>query len=152
MKVKEYLQRLQRLDTVINQKIKEIDTLRTTSTSVGSIDYSRERVQTSSDNNALYVKAISRIYDLEEEINKEIDQFVDEKHKIISQIHCLENSKYIEILYKHYVEFKKLEEISVELNYSYQYVRKLHGYALHSFARKYPELFSDGDRLQNDIR
>mgnify|MGYP006939891564 FL=1 len=45
MKAKEYLQQLQRLDTVINQKIKEVDDLRLKSRSVGSIDYSKERVQ-----------------------------------------------------------------------------------------------------------
>ena len=93
MKAKEYLRRLQRLDTIINQKIKEIDNLRAMSTSVGSFDYSVERVQTSLDNNALYTKAINRVCDLQEEIDRQIDQFVDEKHKIISQIHCLDDSK-----------------------------------------------------------
>lgn len=152
MKAKEYLRRLQRLDTIINQKIKEIDNLRAMSTSVGSFDYSVERVQTSLDNNALYTKAINRVCDLQEEIDRQIDQFVDEKHKIISQIHCLDDSKYIEVLYRHYVEFKRLEEIAVELNYSYQYVRKLHGYALDSFTRKHPELFQVKKKLQNDTK
>lgn len=46
MKAKEYLQQLKRLDTLINQKIKELDELRSMST-VGSVDYSTERVQSS---------------------------------------------------------------------------------------------------------
>ena len=37
MKAKEYLQQLQRLDTVINQKIKELDDLRLKSQSTGSV-------------------------------------------------------------------------------------------------------------------
>jgi len=44
---KEYLQILRRLDTVINQKIKEKGDLRTMSTSIGSFDYAKDRVQTS---------------------------------------------------------------------------------------------------------
>lgn len=140
MKAKEYLQQLQRLDTVINQKIKELGDLRLKSRSVGSIDYSKERVQTSPSGDAPFVKLIGRIIDLEQEINAEIDAFVDDKHKIINQIQGLKNSKYIEILYKHYVEFKRLEVVAVEMNFTYQYVVELHGYALKDFQTTYENL------------
>ncbi len=142
MKAKEYLQQLQRLDTVINQKIKEVDDLRLKSRSVRSIDYSKERVQTSPSGDAPFVKLIGRIIDLEQEINAEIDAFVDDKHKIINQIQGLKNSKYIEILYKHYVEFKRLEVVAVEMNFTYQYVVELHGYALKDFQTTYENLLN----------
>lgn len=133
MKAKEYLQQLQRLDTVINQKIKELDDLRLKSQSTGSVDYSKERVQTSPSGDAPFVKPICRIIDLEAEINAEIDRFVDEKHKIINQIQGLKNSDYISLLFKRYVEFKSLEKICVEMNFSYDYIKHLHGYALQDF-------------------
>lgn len=142
MKAKEYLQQLQRLDTVINQKIKELGDLRLKSRSVGSIDYSKERVQTSPSGDAPFVKLIGRIIDLEQEINAEIDAFVDDKHKIINQIQGLKNSKYIEILYKHYVEFKRLEVVAAEMNFTYQYVVELHGYALKDFQTTYENLLN----------
>lgn len=142
MKAKEYLQQLQRLDTVINQKIKELGDLRLKSRSVGSIDYSKERVQTSPSGDAPFVKLIGRIIDLEQEINAEIDAFVDDKHKIINQIQGLKNSKYIKILYKHYVEFKRLEVVAVEMNFTYQYVVELHGYALKDFQTTYENLLN----------
>ena len=142
MKAKEYLQQLQRLDTVINQKIKELGDLRLKSRSTGSIDYSKERVQTSPSGDAPFVKLIGRIIELEEEINAEIDAFVDEKHRIINQIQGLQNSKYIEILYKHYVEFKRLEVVAVEMNFTYQYVVELHGYALKDFQTTYENLLN----------
>ena len=47
MRAKEYLQQLRRLDTVIDQKIKELDDLKVKSTCIGGFDYSKERVQTS---------------------------------------------------------------------------------------------------------
>lgn len=140
MKAKEYLQQLQRLDTVINQKIKEVQDLRLQARSIGGIDYSKERVQTSPSGDAPFVKPICRIIDLEAEINAEIDKFVDEKHKIINQIQGLKNSDYIALLFKRYVEFKKFEVISVEMNFTYQYVIEMHGYALKEFETTYENL------------
>lgn len=137
MKAKEYLQQLQRLDTVINQKIKEVQDLRLKSQSTGGIDYSKEQVQSSPSGDAPFVKLIGRIIDLEAEINAEIDAFVDEKHKIINQIQGLKNADYISLLYKRYVEYKKFETIAVEMNFTYQYVLNMHGYALKEFETTY---------------
>lgn len=137
MKAKEYLQQLQRLDTVINQKIKEVQDLRLKSQSTGGIDYSKEQVQSSPFGDAPFVKLIGRIIDLEAEINAEIDAFVDEKHKIINQIQGLKNADYISLLYKRYVEYKKFETIAVEMNFTYQYVLNMHGYALKEFETTY---------------
>lgn len=136
MKAKEYLQQLQRLDTVINQKIKEVQDLRVQMQSGGGIDYSKERVQSSPSGDAPFVKPICKIIDLEAEINAEIDKFVDEKHKIINQIQGLKNSDYISLLFKRYAEFKSLERICVEMNFSYDYIKHLHGYALKEFEDK----------------
>lgn len=133
MKAKEYLQQLQRLDTVINQKIKEVHDLRLQAQSTGGLDYSKERVQTSPSGDAPFVKLIGRVIDLEVEINAEIDRYVDEKHKIINEIQALKDADHISLLYKRYVEFKKFEVIAVEMNYTYRYVLNMHGYALKDF-------------------
>lgn len=132
MKAKEYLQQLKRLDTLINQKIKELDELRSMST-VGAVDYSTERVQSSHSQEAPFVRIVHKMIELEQEINAEIDTFVDEKHRIINQIQGLKNPDYISLLFKRYVEFKKFETIAVEMNYTYQYILNMHGYALKSF-------------------
>lgn len=134
-KAKEYLQRLQRLDTMINQKIQELSDLRATSKQIGGMDYSKDRVQTNACGDAPFTETVLRIIDLEHEINREIDAFVDEKHRIINQIQSLQNSKYIDILYQRYVKFKRLEQIAVDMNYTYDYVRELHGYALRDFEK-----------------
>lgn len=137
MNAKEYLQNLKKLDTVIDQKIKELDNLKTMSTSIGSFDYSKDRVQTSPDGDAPFVKAIEKICELQDEINREIDQFVDKKHRIINQIQGLSKSKYIEVLFRRYVEYKSFETIAVEMMLSYQYVIEIHGYALQEFEITY---------------
>lgn len=140
MTAKEYLQQLQRLDIMINQKTKELDTLRLQIQSIGSIDYSKERVQTSPSGDASFVKLIGRITDLEAEINAEIDKYVDKKHQIINQIQSLQNVNYISILFKRYVEYKRLRCICVEMDFTYQYIRELHGYALQEFEKTYTNL------------
>lgn len=140
MTAKEYLGQLQRLDIIINQKIKELDDLHLKLKSVGSINYSKERIQTSRSNDAPFVKLIEHIMELKEEINKEIDTLVNKKHEIINKIQSLKNGKHIEILYKHYVEFKNFDVISVEMEKSYQYVLELHGHALQDFKRTYINL------------
>jgi len=134
---KEYLQRLRRLDTVINQKIKEQGDLRTMSTSIGSFDYAKDRVQTSPSKDAPYERMIDRMTDLEEEINREIDTFVDEKHKIINQIQGLQNADEISVLHSRYVEFKTFEQIAVDLQYTIRNVYFIHGHALQHFENLY---------------
>ena len=135
MSAKEYLKDLKRLDTMINQKIKELDDLKALREGVGGLDYSKDRVQTSMLGDASFVNSTLRIIELEQEINNEIDKFVDKKHTIINQIHTLNDSKHIEILHKRYVEFKSFELIAVEMSYAYDYVRRLHGIALQNFKR-----------------
>lgn len=142
MTAKEYLQQLQRLNTMINQKIKELDDLRSMSTSIGSFDYSKDRVQTSPSGDAPFTKIVNKIVTLDEEINREIDSYVDEKYRIINQIQALQNPVHIQVLYKRYVEFKRLEVISVELNYTYQYTRELHGYALKAFETEHKDVLT----------
>lgn len=140
MKAKEYLQQYQRLDAMVNQKIKELGNLYTMSVGTGGIDYSNERVQTSPSGDAPFVTAVNRKIDLEEEIHQEIDRCVIKKHEIINQIQLLGNPKHIEVLYKRYIEFKSLGAIAFEMKYTYQYVIELHGNALREFQKTFKNL------------
>lgn len=137
MKAKDYLKRLKRLDTIINQKMQELSALRSTAGSPAGIDYSKERVQTSPSGDAPFVHAVHKIIELEKEINAEIDKFVDEKHTIINQIQGLTKVTHIQLLFKRYVEYKNFETIAIEMNFTYQYVIELHGYALQEFEKTY---------------
>lgn len=144
MTTKEYLMKLKILDTKINQKLEEISSLRASLTSIPAINTTEEKVQggnTAGD--ARFVRTLAKIDKMEREVDAEIDKFVDEKHKIINEIQSLNDDKHIKILYKKYVEFKSLELVSVEMNYTYQYVGLLHGYALNEFHKKFQYIFND---------
>ncbi len=136
MKAKEYLQQLQKLDIVINQKLQELYELKKMG-GIKCIDYTMEKVQSSRQNGANFETILIKIIDMENEINAEIDSFIDMKHCIINQIQTLDNSKYMQVLYKRYVEYKRLEMVACEMAYTFQYVVLLHGQALKDFEQNF---------------
>ena len=75
LSAKQYLEQLEVIDTKINQKMEELNDLMIQATSTGAIDYSKDRVQTSPKN--AQENKICKYVDLNDEINREIDEFVD---------------------------------------------------------------------------
>ena len=128
---KQYLDQLRVIDTKINQKMEELADLMTAATSTGAIDYSKDRVQTSPQN--AQENRICKYVDLDAEINREIDEFVDIKHRVTKEIQELNVDYYIKILFKVYVQYKTVKDAANEIGLSYQYVRDLHKKALKAF-------------------
>ena len=129
---KEYLRQLHRLEVCIEQRQEELNRLREL-IGCNAIDYG-ERVQTSPSADSIPNEVIRRA-ELEADISRKIERFLQLKHKIINEIQSLDNAVYVSILYKRYVEYKSLDEIAVEMNYSYRQVLRLHGMALQEFKR-----------------
>ena len=80
---------------------------------------------------------VEKLEDLETEIKQELCQFLKKKHQIINEIESLDNHLYVELLYKRYVEYESLWDISSQMNFSYEYIKHLHGYALQDFAYRF---------------
>lgn len=135
MKAKEYLKQVELLDVKIRQKKIELAGLKEEATCTGAFDYSAEKVQTSSKADSMS-KKVAKYVDLENEIHEDIERLTELKHKVIGQIHMLDDPKYINVLFKKYIEYKGLKEISKELGYSYDHIRRVHGWALLEFQRK----------------
>lgn len=136
MTAKEYLMQLQLLDLKITQKVQETAQLRSMVTGRGLAI--SEKVQTSPKNSQEGI--ITKYMDLEEKIDSMIDHYVMKKDFIIDQIHQLTDPRFVRILYDRYVpdeqhKVKSLERIAVEMNYNYDHVRHLHGFALQEFQR-----------------
>ena len=128
---KQYLGQLKVIDTKINQKMEELACLMATATSTGAIDYSKDRVQASPQN--AQEKKICKYVDLDAEINLEINEFADIKHRVTKEIQELNVDYYIKILFKVYVQFKTVKDAADEIGLSYQYMRGLHKKALRAF-------------------
>ena len=85
MKAKDYLKQVELLDEKIDQRNKQIDDLRQMAVAGKGIDYSKDKIQTSVSGDAISEIVIKYI-ELENDLNKQIDEFVDLKNKIINEI------------------------------------------------------------------
>lgn len=136
MTAKEYLKEIKKIDVAIDQKQIEYETLKGSRTYIGSMDYSAERVQTSPDGSG-FTRISDRITDIQREINDEIDQWHDMRHERIGQIQKLSKVEYVSILFKRYVQYKSLETVASEMDFTYNYTCNLHGEALKEFSEKF---------------
>lgn len=138
LSAREYLGQLQELDTIIKQDTERLNEMKENATGVGAIRYDKERVQTSP-RNALEESVCNRIT-YEQMLNEKISKFISAKEQIIEEIRGLHQNNYIQLLYKVYVQFKSLKEVSVEIDKSYPYVIELHKKALKMFEETYTNL------------
>lgn len=136
---KQYLEQLEVLDTNISQNLERLAEMKTDARSTGSIDYSKERVQTSTSPDKV-CNDVSRYVDFDAQINAEIDRFVNAKNQIISEIRGLHVNNYIQVLFKVYVQFKSIKVAASEMKMSYPYVREVHRKALEMFEQTYKSL------------
>ena len=129
MTAREYLHQAYRLDHKINSDIEELQRLREMSCSISSPQFG-DRVQTSRNTEAPFVKCIYKIQEMEEKINAEIDLFVDLKKEIRTVIEKVENTDEQMVLRYRYIHNMTWEEIGDELNADKSTVRRWHGSAL----------------------
>ena len=135
MNAKQWLSRARNIDREIDEKLKEKQAIRdklmrTTPT------YSGDIVQSPVDPHKF-----DRIVELEEYIDRRIDELLEVKKEIFCSIDKLQDGRYREVLalrYCHEVKLKDgtiktgmtFEQIAVHMNYSYKQVCRIHGRAL----------------------
>ena len=140
MTAKEYLRQLKSLEIKINQRRQERDRLIAEAMGNSSPRLTADKVQTSISGDTMGDK-LAEAADIQREVDWLINKLIADRHRIIGEIHTLTDARYIQILYLHYVEGKRLEdvaEIMVKPNgksYSYDHIASLHGMALQEFDR-----------------
>lgn len=128
MTAKEYLNQVRNLESKMKILKEEIDTLREMVVSTGAIQQG-ERVLSSGTQDKM-AETICKINEKECEWKDLMREFALARANVIINIQKLNNPEYEQILYKRYCQSKKWEEIALEMNYTYQWVCKLHGRAL----------------------
>jgi Protein of unknown function (DUF1492). len=129
MKVKEYLHQAYRLDKRIQSDIEEMECLREMATSVSSPSWD-EKVQTSRNIDAKFVRCLERIIDLESKINAEVDNLVALKEQIRCVINEVADTDERMVLRYRYVHNFTWEQIGDELNADRTTVYRWHNTAL----------------------
>lgn len=106
MTAKEYLSQIAALKAKIKQETEELEMIRAAATSITAF-FSEFKVQSGSISDRVGNNA-SKAVDMANRVENDIIDLLEVQHKIIVQIQALSNSKYIELLFKRYVEGKKL--------------------------------------------
>lgn len=123
MCAKKYLQQIEKIKAQIAYKTALVEELRAKLTSI-SVPLSDHVQAYPSDK---FAGAISKIYDMEKEIDADIIQLTCTQKEIMTVLDQLDEP-YISLIYKRYFELKSWEQIAREMNYS---VRWLTGYVNH---------------------
>lgn len=139
MDTKQYLGQISRLDRMIKNKMTELSQYRDLIYGLSAVT-NEERVQTSPDFDKMTGK-VAKVLKMESKIDNLIDEYVDKKNLIISQIDSMENEIYYEILFARYIEKKTFEKIADEMMYSWRQIIRLHGKALQEFEKMYGKTY-----------
>jgi len=128
MTVKEYLGQAYRLDQRINSKLEQVMSLRTLATKATST--LSDTPPSGTRNVHRMEDIIVKIIEMENEINRDIDNLVDLKREMVSVIKAVTDPEYQTILELRYLCFKSWEQIAVDMNYSIQHIYRLRDRAL----------------------
>ena len=139
MDTKQYLGQISRLDRMIKNKMTELSQYRDLIYGLSGV-VNEERVQKSPDFDKMTGK-VAKVLKIESKIDELIDEYVDKKNLIISQIDSIENETYYEILFARYIEKKTFEKIADEMMYSWRQIIRLHGKALQEFEKIYGKTY-----------
>lgn len=140
---KEYLQQIKKLDVHIDSLLEQVAHLKAMSLKITTT--LRQDVSSGSGSQDKIGDAIAKIIDLENEINQNIDEYVDKKREICAVIEKVENPDQAALLHKRYLLYEPWEQIAIELHCTYRNVCYIHGRALQAVATILEEKNDEAD-------
>lgn len=129
MTAKEYLKQAYRLDHRIDSDIAEMERLREMACSVGSPGF-EEHHNPNRPTEAPFVRALEKVWRMEEKINAEIDRLVDLKAQIRGVIEAVSDPNERMVLRYRYIHNMTWERIGDELHAGETSIRRWHASAL----------------------
>lgn len=142
---KTYLGQIRLLDVRINAKIAEMERIRDIATKVTTA-FDSVRVSGGGNDDKLG-DAVSRLIDIQNEINADIDAYINRRAYIVSILDKIEDAEELAVLHKRYIEFKRWEQISEEMGYSQRNVTYIHGRALLSIRKLLEETNNEQEAM-----
>lgn len=133
MTAKEYLQQIRKLDLQIQNKQLEKEDILNRMKGCAAISYDPKIGASGTPNTKSpqekYYPILERY---EKEIAVDIDCLMNIKREVMAVIDSLDNPDEINLLYMRYFQYKKWEEIAVEMKFDYRYVHRIHSRALNN--------------------
>ena len=137
MTTREYLNQIHKINLMIEAKLDEINRLRDMICRI-SVPMNGEKVKSSSDPDKL-TNTVAKIIKLEKEIDKNVEQLVLLRKKIISQIDAISDPLYYSFLTYRYVQQLSTKEIFSKMNIGKTAMFKIQKNALLEFEKIYGE-------------
>lgn len=126
----QYLSQAYRLDELIDSDLKELEQLKSLATCVSSPNLSEMPHSPNRSTEPSFVRCLPKINDLEDEINNELDKYLDLKLEIRTSINALTNNDEKALLKYRYINFYDWETICEKMNVSLRTAYRIHSTAL----------------------
>lgn len=133
MTAKEYLQQAYRLNELIDSDVHELERLRDLAGRISSPNFG-ERVQSSRNLDAPFVKYLGDIMEMEEKIQKELCRLVVLKKQILAVLESVADREERLLLTYRYLNNESWEQIAEDLSVSMSTVHRIHASALRNFS------------------
>lgn len=129
MTAKEYLSQVRLLDDKINCKLAEVARLQEMAARITPVLRNDAAHGTGGQKDRM-AAIVAKIVDLKAEINMDIDRLVDRKKEVSALLDKIPNRRYYTVLFRRYILYETLDQISCEMGCTYRNVCYLHGQAL----------------------
>lgn len=126
---KSYLRQVKLYDTHINNKLAKLATLKEMTTKI-TATLKQDVVAGGGGSQDKLGDVVSKIVDLEAEINRAVDEYVDKKKEISAVIERIQDPDQVAVLHKRYFQYEQWEQIACELHCTFRNVCYIHGKAL----------------------
>jgi len=130
MDAKSYLEEIKWTDSRIQNKLVEVQQLRYLALSVSAPVSDITGGSSGTKSNDRLGTVVAKIIDAENEINAEIDRFVDMKRERIALIERIPKQLQQDVIHGHYVQYKSLVDIAKDKGYTYAWILEVHAEAL----------------------
>jgi DNA-directed RNA polymerase specialized sigma subunit len=130
MSPKEYLKQAYRLDLRISSDVREAGELKEMAGSVSAIQYDRERVQTTRNTEAPFIRTLDKLWELEQKIADELETLSALKKQIRETIETVPDTDERLVLKCRYIHNMTWEQIGNEMCADRSTVIRWHGKAL----------------------
>lgn len=133
MTAKEYLQQIRKLNSQIKNKKLELENLTYQMTGSRSLSFSDKPPTVSKSIKSPQEKFIYKYLNYEREIKSDIAKLLDLKKEAMLIIDKIDDSNYVDLLYKRYIHCLHWKEIAYQMNFSMTHIFYLHRLALDKF-------------------
>lgn len=150
-RAKAYLLRLEQCDARINAMQDKLDSLYDQATRITPT--LKQDIVSVGGNHDKVGDTVAKIVDLRNEINRQIDYYVDLQQEANELLNKLQDNVYHTILYRRYMLGDTFAQIAAEIGKGERWTNSLHGYALVAFAdllaEKYTPEAGNAEKGQN---